>query len=267
MSNSAYVQIISAAIKVETVSWVKRALNAALTECTSASNHQIGGEVEAIEITERVRLELYGKVTQEITGILLHEIEPVFGLIRAAASEELHDRQTSQTWAYLEHLKKVLQGIQALRMAASTPNIEEFDLARMIAEVAATEIPNEEVSVSLVGPQPLLCTGDQCLLTLALANGLRNALDALNGTELSATAHAVIVTWGRTDIDYWITVIDKGRGLEIGVDAAFKSGNSTKKGHPGMGLAVTRRAMDSLEGSANLEVRDDGTHFELRWLI
>ena len=34
-----------------------------------------------------------------------------------------------------------------------------------------------------------------------------------------------------------------------------------------MGLRVARRAMDSLEGTATLEAKDDGTHFELRWLI
>ena len=222
LHNSVDAPRVRAAIMTETVSWVKRALVSALTECNSASQLNTDPEDESTEISEQVRHELYGKVTHEVTGILLHEIEPVFGLIRAAASEELPDRKASQTWEYLEHLKKILQGIQALGIAASTPNIEEFDLAQMIAGVVAAEIPNDKVTASLVGPQPLLCSGDPSLLTLALANGLRNALDALDGTDLPATTHAVIVTWGRTDIDYWITVIDKGRGLEIAAEGAFK---------------------------------------------
>ena len=96
---------------------------------------------------------------------------------------------------------------------------------------------------------------------------MRNAVDALEGVRLPEGAHAIIVAWGQTDIDYWITVIDKGKGLELRSDAAFDTGNTTKKGHPGMGLSIARRAMDSLEGTADLETKEDGTHFELRWLI
>lgn len=258
---------LRAAIKAESVSWVKRALTAALTDCTAASLSEADIADTSLDISERLRHELYGKITQEITGTLLHEIEPMFGLLRAAASEEIPDRSKSPTWTYLESLKKILLGIQALRIAASTPNLEEFDLAVLIAEVAATEVPPEKATVSLVGHQPLICKGDASLLRLALANGLRNSVDALEGVRLPEGAHSIIVAWGQTDIDYWITVIDKGRGLELRSDAAFNTGNTTKKGHPGMGLSITRRAMDSLEGTANLEAKEDGTHFELRWLI
>ncbi len=221
----------------------------------------------SLEISDRLRHELYGKITQEITGILLHEIEPVFGLLRAAASEEIQDRSKSQTWMYLEYMKKILLGIQSLRIAASTPNLEDFELAELIAEVAATEVHADRTAVSLIGPQHLICKNDASLLCLALANGLRNAVDALEGVSLPKGAHPIIVTWGQTDIDYWITVIDKGCGLELRSDAAFQTGNTTKKGHPGMGLSIARRAMDSLEGSAEIETKEDGTHFELRWLI
>lgn len=258
---------LRAAIKKESVSWVKRALTAALTDCTTPNPNDSDISDTSLEISDRLRHELYGKITQEITGILLHEIEPVFGLLRAAASEEIPDRSKSPTWIYLEYLKKILLGIQSLRIAASTPNLEEFDLAQLIAEVAETEVPSDKATVSLVGHQPLICRNDASLLRLALANGLRNAVDALDGVRLPEGAHSIIVAWGQTDIDYWITVIDKGRGLELRSDAAFNTGNTTKKGHPGMGLSIARRAMDSLEGTANLEAKEDGTHFELRWLI
>ena len=258
---------LRAAIKVESVSWVKKALTAALSNCAPPVLSAAEIEDTSLAITEQLRHELYGKITQEITGILLHEIEPVFGLLRAAASEEIPNRSVSPTWNYLEYLKKILTGIQSLRIAASTPNLEDFDLAEMIAEVAEKEIPAEKATVSLVGHQPLLCKNDASLLRLALANGLRNAVDALDGVRLPEGAHAIVVTWGKTDIDYWITVIDKGKGLELRSDAAFNTGNTTKKGHAGMGLSIARRAMDSLEGTAELETKEDGTHFELRWLI
>lgn len=267
IGNAADAPKLRTAIKAESVSWVKRALASALTDCTTPSLNESDIADTSLDISERLRHELYGKITQEITGILLHEIEPVFGLLRAAASEEILDRAKSQTWTYLEYLKKILLGIQSLRIAASTPNLEEFDLAGLITEVAETEVSPDKATVSLVGHQPLICKNDASLLCLALANGLRNAVDALEGVRLPEGTHSIIVTWGKTDIDYWITVIDKGRGLELRSDAAFNTGNTTKKGHPGMGLSIARRAMDSLEGTANLEAKEDGTHFELRWLI
>ena len=58
---------------------------------------------------------------------------------------------------YLEYLKKILLGIQALRIAASAPNLEEFDLAELIAEVAAAEVPADKATVSLLGHQPMVC--------------------------------------------------------------------------------------------------------------
>ena len=182
--NAADAPKLRTAIKAESVSWVKRALTAALTDCTTPSLNESDIADTSLDISEQLRHELYGKITQEITGILLHEIEPVFGLLRAAASEEIPDRAKSQTWTYLEYLKKILLGIQSLRIAASTPNLEEFDLAEVITEVAETEVSLDKATVSLVGHQPLICKNDASLLRLALANGLRNAVDALEGVRL-----------------------------------------------------------------------------------
>jgi nitrogen fixation/metabolism regulation signal transduction histidine kinase len=134
----------------------------------------------------------------------------------------------------LDHLKTILSGIQSLSVAASTPNVEEFDLAQMIAEVAAAEVPPEKATVTFSGHRPLVCQSDPSLVRLALGNGLRNAVDALDGVDIPEGEHPIVVTWGKTDIDYWIVVIDKGRGLGMQEEAAFRAGKTTKKAHAGL---------------------------------
>lgn len=210
--NRADAPMLRAAIKTESVSCVKKALTAALTNCAMPVVTEAEFADTSLAISERLRHELYGKITQEITGILLHEIEPVFGLLRAAASEEIPKRAESQTWTYLEYLKKILSGIQSLRIAASTPNLEEFDLAELIAEVAETEVPADKATVSLVGHQPLLCKNDASLLCLAFANGLRNAVDALEGVRLPEGAHTIIVAWDKRTSTTGSQSSTKGKG-------------------------------------------------------
>src|SRR5207302_9990647 len=113
----------------------------------------------------------------------------------------------------------------------------------------------------------LLIISDARLLQLAVCNGLRNAIEAVvegGSSELDA----IIITWGATDVDYWITVIDHGPGLAGPVESAFEIGKSTKQGQGrrGFGLAIARQAMQTLGGTVSLlpAVRG-GTRYELRW--
>jgi len=86
------------------VSWVKRALAAPLTDCSTPNPNDTDIADTSLEISERLRHELYGKITQEITSILLHEIEPVFGLRRGCPSYPLSQQailDRAQAWRIL----------------------------------------------------------------------------------------------------------------------------------------------------------------------
>src|SRR5207237_5067530 len=105
---------------------------------------------------------------------------------------------------------------------------EEFDLAQLLADIVEDETVGKKSLVSLHGPSPMLIISDARLLQLAVCNGLRNAIEAVvegGSSELDA----IIITWGATDVDYWITVIDHGPGLAGPVESAFEIGKSTKQ--------------------------------------
>ena len=105
---------------------------------------------------------------------------------------------------------------------------------------------------------------DRGLLELLLKNALRNAVEATS--EAGEPFTPVTVTWGETDIDYWISVLDRGIGLPQRLESAFKIGASLKKGHLGVGLALAAQAADSMQGQISLTPRDGGgAQFEFRW--
>ena len=81
--------------------------------------------------------------------------------------------------------------------------------------------------VSLVGPSPMVITSDPALLRLAISNGIRNALEAVSTLAIEEP-HPVVMTWGMTDIDYWVAIVDKGPGIVGPSEAAFGIGKTTK---------------------------------------
>ena len=76
----------------------------------------------------------------------------------------------------------------------------------------------------------------------------------------------MVITWGMTDVDYWVVILDQGPGI-VGVgEGAFNIGSTTKMGHIGFGLAIGRQAMDTLEGNVTLfPAQGGGACLELRW--
>jgi signal transduction histidine kinase len=138
-------------------------------------------------------------------------------------------------------------------------------LAALIDEIVATEA-RESVTPSVVGPRPFVLVSDPAFLRLAVVNGLRNAIEAIEQVGSRGQGHPIVVTWGETDRDWWISIIDQGPGISGSVEAKFEIGRSTKRGHRGFGLAIARRAMESLQGTVSLHPgTDGGTRYELRW--
>jgi signal transduction histidine kinase len=162
-------------------------------------------------------------------------------------------------------LQLIFEGITQLKGAAASPKPTEFDLPTLVDEAVLAEASGRGVEVSLQGPRPMNISSDHSLLHHALANGLRNAVEAT--LECSAELQQpIVITWGETDVDYWLAVIDRGGGLIAAPEVAFNVGKSTKEGHSGFGLAIARQAMDTLGGSATLQpAKEGGTRYELRW--
>ncbi|MCH7931837.1 MAG: ATP-binding protein [Proteobacteria bacterium] len=141
-------------------------------------------------------------------------------------------------------------------------------------DAVAEELVEDESAVAdgaleirLIGPRPLVVFGDRSLIKLILINALRNAIESTISAAPS-DSEPLVMSWGDTDVDTWVTILDRGIGLPLAFDRAFAIGETTKskQGHQGMGLAIAKQAADSIDGTVDLRPRDEGgAAFDVRW--
>ncbi len=240
---------IRMARREETVTYV----NYALQETIRRLAHEHAPEPSADEadvVSDDVRKQIYGKAMEWITGFLLHEISSPIGLVRLAAKRELGEQwEGSGTRKHLESVTRVFDAIERLKNAASVPRPEEFDLSALVDELLDAYTPEVRTWISTIGSRPFLIKSDPSLVRMVVANGIRNAVEAQQAASDQPNAHAVTISWGDSDVDYWLAVLDHGVGLTGPIETAFEIGNSTKKDHIGFGLAIARQAVETMIGS------------------
>lgn len=264
-SNRSDLQILRDALKKETVSYVRASLEIAIRRISNSASPVVEVPLEEIEIPPDVRLQIRSEVTKEITGQLLHEIASPVGLIASAAAREIPEYADSRTKNHVDNLKRIFEAIEQLKGATAVPRPNEFDLSELLTETVSEAIGDDPVEISLCGSKPMLLTSDPALLRLALSNGIRNALEAVTASP-SDEPHPIIVTWGETDIDYWVAILDRGPGIVGPAESTFGIGTTTKKGHSGFGLAIARQAIETLGGACTLQpATEGGARFEIRW--
>ena len=264
-SNSADLPALRAALRDETVSYVRTGLQLAIKRASSSAPPTADNTGEEFEIPPDVRAQIRNEVTEEITGQILHEIASPVGLIASAAAREIPDYGQSRTRKHVDNLKRVFEAIEQLKSAAAVPRPEEFDLAELLGEIESEIVGADTVEVSLYGAKPMLITSDRALLRLAVSNGLRNAVEAVTGRP-GPEPHPIVVIWGETDVDYWVAILDRGPGVTGLAESAFGIGKTTKQGHSGFGLAIARQAIETLGGACTLQpATEGGARFEIRW--
>lgn len=217
-------------------------------------------------VPDDVKKQIRAEAIEWVAGLVLHEIGSKLGLLASEISVEVPNYEGSNSKLRVEQLQDTFDGIGELKKATSTPQPIEMDLASFIRDVVAVERTERKVEVSYVGPSPMIIFCDRGLLALALCNGIKNAMDAAISVCSDTREPEVIVSWGQTDIDKWITVIDNGPGLPMHYLKTFVLGETTKRGHLGFGLGIARQAIETLYG--NVELRNsvsNGATFELRW--
>jgi signal transduction histidine kinase len=234
---------------------ISRLSNTADPKSESLSDDQLPDDVLRAARTQAV---------ESVTALLLHEVASPFGLVANAAAREVPQYATSNIKRHIDRVQRIFEGIEQLRSATAKPKRQEFDLAEFILRIIGEECSGKPIQPTTHGPRPLVVTTDPQLLRFAISNGLRNAIEA---TAQVKSDQPVVITWGKTDVDNWVAVIDQGPGLPNSVDPAFEPGKSTKgKGHSGFGLAIAKQAMETLGGVVTLSpARAGGARYELRW--
>jgi signal transduction histidine kinase len=260
------VQYLRNALQSETVSYVRTSLNLAVKRVVDIGQQiEIGDSGQEVQVPPDLRRQIKNEVTEELTRQILHEITSPVGLIEISAKREIPDFDRSTTKIYLDNLRRVFIAIEQLKVASAVPKPTEFDLALLLSEIVTMEVGERQIDVSMHGGKPFLIISDQALVSLSISNGVRNAIDAVDSIS-NAEPHQIIINWDKTDVDYWLVVLDRGTGIVGPVESAFEIGSTTKPGHSGFGLAIARQAIETLGGSCTLQpAAEGGTHFELRW--
>lgn len=252
--------------QTETVSYVKTSLDLGIGRLSNLPAPTEPDPTDEYEVPEELKRQIRSQAVEWIAGLLLHEIASPIGLAKRSASREIPDYENSKTKRLFESVQRTFEAIEKLKGAAAVPKPELFDLVELLSNIVAEETAaGRDFGASFIGPKPLMITSDPALVRLAVCNGIRNSLEAVaaaNPTE----PHPIIITWGETDVDYWVVVLDRGVGVVGPVEAAFEIGKSTKQGHSGFGLAIARQAIETLGGTVRLEPgADGGARYEARW--
>lgn len=256
---------LRAARRKENVSYVKRGLDLALSRIVQpADAGKQHDPTDEPDIPASVRRQLEAQAMERISGLVLHEIASPIGLLARAASREMDNYEVSKTRRHIETLQKLMAAIEQLKGATAVPRPEELDLADLLETIASEEAEGRGVEISCQGVRPQFIKSDPALLRLTVCNGIRNAIEAV---AASAEPDPIVVTWGATEVDHWISVLDHGPGIQWPGEAAFDLGKSTKAGHIGFGLTIARQAITSLDGTVTLRSgATGGAVYEVRWL-
>lgn len=252
--------------------YVLMRLDAAIQQAALANYNQDELSVQPEFELEDANILTYAKAQaiEWVSGLLLHEIGSKLGLISLAASTEIVSYEKSTTKRHVQNLQAIFDAIEQLRKAANPAKYEQFDLAELIEEIVSIENQNNASEFSLVGIRPLIITSSKHLIRLALCNGIRNSIEAIISISESNRNQVspIIIAWGKTDTECWISVIDDGIGIVDPSKSIFDVGKSTKSGHPGFGLAIAKQALETLGGDMTLEPSSGrGAKYEMRWSI
>ena len=238
--------------------WVRQALDQALIRSKLDTPVAPTVAIEQIQETPfqdpHLYEELRAQAIEETSGLFLHELRPLVGLLEGAAAREISRYVCSRTKTEVDRIRSFLGAIERLRMASVAPAMQEFDLTDLVVRVAADEasqgratldvfnneadddslddeaeqVPQQPViKLLLARRDPVVTMGDPTLVEIAVANALRNAIEAVLEV-LDANRNRVILNWGVTDTDSWIVVLDEGCGLPSGWDRLTEPGTSTK---------------------------------------
>ncbi|WP_205876821.1 sensor histidine kinase [Mycobacterium camsae] len=206
--------------------------------------------------------ELAAMARARIARTVVHELEPIVGLIEYYASSEFPSYVGSQTKSHVERLAAMLRAIETLGKISATPHVEVVDITLILNEVVAAEQTKFDVDIRLEGPIGLRVNTDAGLVRVIVGNGVRNACESI--LQVGDRPTAVSVIYGATDREAWVTIADNGVGLPSGsTENLFEMGTSTKEDHLGMGLTLCSEAARALGGDLRLITDSASTRLEL----
>lgn len=262
-----------------------------------AEGRRVDLPTEAKAATEELLTRERARAIRDATGMFLHEMRPLVGNLEVIAAGLIADYEGGPLRAGIERIRETLAAFEDLRSAAHGEHMVEFNLTALVASIvqeqsqasdlvemsagsrgaAAQQVYSEadagvrpsRIQATLGRDDPVITLGSPKLLRLVLTNAVRNAIEACESV-IEERAARVVVSWGATDVDAWISVVDDGPGLNPSLGSPWEVGATTKNvsEHRGLGLVIVDQAVDSMDGAVELvDGEAGGCRFEVRWPI
>lgn len=207
---------------------------------------------EKIIINEDAKNYFKTLAIDEFSGVILHELEPKIGILKSILERDIPNYHESRIKLKINDFEQFFISLRDLRKSTHTPIYSEVKISNLVKEIFSEEIKNyQKIKIIFEGEEDLIIKTDKYLLSFILSNGIRNALESLNELDVEDDKKMMIY-WGLTDIDIWISISDEGIGLKDSSENAFKLGNTTKSSHTGFGLNIIEQAINSLLGEVTL---------------
>lgn len=246
---------IRSAYASETAPWIKSALLRAKAKLEGSSLPTRGLSEESADIPNSDEPD---KIREETIGQVLHELSPAVGRVKMAAMAACTDYAGSRLQRELEQLTRLIDLFSRWRRVSSSQRLTQVDLRQLIEDVIADESKDGVVVLVVENPRQSPIVTDLEFLRAAVANGLRNAIEAIQAKGAARRGdEQVTISFGATDREYWLAIHDEGIGVSGG-EHVFAATTTTKPGHRGLGLAIAQQAIRKLGGRVSLTPNSGG---------
>jgi signal transduction histidine kinase len=220
------------------------------------------------EVKRQERQAMFGRVAAGLVHDLSHPIQNIGNSTRLLLRDDLDAESRDQFRLTMEReLQTLKRFMDDLRHVVKPKPIERFamDINGSVAEIAESmrhEGDRHGVTIDTqYGPGPLVIEGDRFALGRVYRNLIMNAIQA---TEAGGR---VTIATGRTGDWVEISVTDTGSGIPAErISAIFDDFVTTKRRGLGLGLAISKRIVEQLNGTIDVQSEvGRGTAFTLRF--
>ncbi|MGX9257988.1 ATP-binding protein [Pantoea ananatis] len=248
----------------ETVGYIRSTFSIALTRLqTCKNNEELVEEVDKEQDLHKSHNIAHQKGMDEMASMFIHELENVVGRLAVTTKKEINNYQNSQTKIQIESLRNVIEALTQIKEVNKSKNTEGVNLEQFINEIVFTEFKDFVSAINISGRLVLNCVCDKSLLRMAVVNGIRNALESSADCNKDPEVN---ISWGETNIDWFIKIRDNGLGLTMPLEQLVKKKVTTKDYHLGYGLLIITKAIERIDGNWTLENDPaDGANLTLRW--
>ena len=220
------------------------------------------------EVKRQERQAMFGRVAAGLVHDLSHPIQNIGNSTRLLMRDDLDTESRDQFRLTIEReLQTLKRFMDDLRHVVKPKPIERFamDVNASVAEIAeAMRGEGDRNAVTLeteFGPGPLVIEGDR----FALGRVFRNLIT--NGIQATEPGGLVAITTRRAGDHVEISVTDTGSGIPAErLSAIFDDFVTTKRRGLGLGLAISKRIVEQLNGTIDVQSEvGRGTAFTLRF--